>query len=311
MGPRLILIYGEAHNKTKGKHQLMIDGKLTCGYREYGRVGGCIVYPTPQTIRLPWEKCMPDGKGMRKFCESHPDAVVWVVKRAPNRDELLRGLDNPTLYYSCCAKNRICRAYKYSLVDTPDRLKGDRTRLLVKGKDPDFWKPVAKKKEFDYLLVGRRADKNEIYFIRQLTEKVKQPRSILWVGGKAHAPKIPKTHHNVRLTPVCGQMQVRDHISRARVGILYTQHPKEGFPQTFLEMTMCGVPAVYSITGPRNPHYFHEENSVICRKIDLISAAELLLQDHNPQECRDVAVANYSISIALDRLIKIAKTGED
>ena len=305
---KLILVYGKVASDACGKQQGMIDGRFTCGYREYAHhPGGLIIYPRPQKVSLPWEMSMPRGKGVAEFCRQHPDAVVWSVKKDKSKDRILAGIPNFKIYYSCCSGNSINKGYNVSLVDTERRMKGN-SKLHLKGKDPEFWKPVAESKDYDYLLMGKRADKNEIYFIKKLTDEVKEERSILWLGGIKHKDKVSPTHHRVKITKMLGPDSLPAHISRCKVGILFSQHPLEGFPQTFLEMTMCGVPVVYG--GPHNDFYFFPENSVRPEKKNLISAAEKLLANHDSSKseaCRERAEKSYSMQQAFDRLLSFKK----
>ncbi len=304
---KLIVVYGDVSRHTSDKQQRLIDGRFTCGYREYGCQPNClIVYPRPQKMSFPWEVSLPEGKGLVELCHKNPDAVVWSVKKDKRKDQLLSKVSNFKVYYSTCARSRFNKTYDVSLVDTDGRVKKDpRCSLHVKGKDPNFWKPVAEVKDFDYLIMGRRADKNEFYFIEQLNE-IKEKRSILWLGGIKHKNRV-KTHHNIKITPMLTPDKVRDQISRCRVGILFSEHPLEGFPQTFLEMTMCGVPVVYG--GPKNSHYFHPENSILPPKKRLVvEAAEKLRISYNSIKCRQRAVDNYSIQRSIDRILSFKES---
>jgi len=302
----LIILYGEVSKKSNWKHQRMIDGGATCGYREYAKHYGSIVYVTPQNIKLPWEKSIVKPKGILSYIRKHPDAIVWSVKNGPIKDkEILSKKSNKKVYYSCNAKNRNCKAANINLIDTPDRLKTSRDRLWVKGKDPEYWKPQGQKKEFDYLLIGTRGDKNEIYFLNRLNE-IKEKRKILWIGGKKHEDKI-KTNHQVVCTNFIGQDSVRDNIPRAKVGVLFTELKIEGFPQSFCEMTMCGVPVVYNKNAPRNDFYFHKGNCKIIDKKGIIQGAEQLLRDYDQVLCREIAIKNYSLEIAYRRILECLK----
>lgn len=303
----LIILYGEVANKTKWKHQRMIDGGATCGYREYAKHFGTIVYVTPQKVSLPWEKSIYKPKHIINFINQHPEAIVWSVKKGPRKDrEVLSKIKNKKIYYSCNAKNRNCKQAHINLVDTKERLKyPKKDRIWVKGKDPDYWKPQGQKKEFDYLLIGTRGDKNETYFLNQLNS-IKEPRKILWIGGKKHEHKI-KTKHQVVCTGFMGQDDVRDNIPRAKVGVLFTELKIEGFPQSFCEMTMCGVPVVYNINAPRNRFYFHKGNSLLCTKDKMVFSAEKLLKYYNPELCRQIAIKNYSIERAYRRILECIK----
>lgn len=301
---KLILVYGKVESTPCGKQQAMIDEKWTCGYREYAKQPGVvIIYPRPQkNLKHDWEMCMPNGDGLVEFCKSHIDAVVWSVKKDKRKSGLLVQIPNFKVYYSSCAHHGVQKFADINLVDTKERQRG-RSAIHLKGKDPDFWKPIDQPKEYDYLIMGKRADKNEFFFLKQLNV-VKKPRSILWLGGIKHAESarnLLASRHTINITPMYGPDAVRDHISKAKVGILYSEHPAEGFPQTFLEMTMCGVPVVYG--GPQNDYYFFPENSVRPRKKSLVKAAEALLGVYNPEACRQCAVENYSIQKSIERLL--------
>lgn len=302
----LIILYGELASKSMWKYQRMIDGGATCGYREYAKHFGTIIYLSPQKVKLPWEKSITKAKSIIKFISQHPEAVVWSVKKGPRKDkEILSKISNKILYYSCNSANRHCKFSTVNLIDTPERLKRKKDKLWVKGKDPDYWKSREQNKEFDYLLIGTRGDKNETYFLSKLNS-IKEKRRILWIGGKKHQHKV-NTNHVVVYTPFIGQDYVRDNIPRAKVGILFTELKIEGFPQSFVEMTMCGVPVVYNIQGPRNKFYFHKGNCILSTKKDLVKNAEILLKIYDPDLCRKIAVNNYSLKESYRRMLECLK----
>ena len=303
----LIILYGDISNKTNWKQQRMIDGGATCGYREYARNFGHIIYLTPQNVKLDWEHSIPNSREVVSFIKKHPDAIVWSVKYSPRKDsEILSKISNKKFYYSCNSKNRFNKFCDLSLVDTEDRLKGNRSIVWFKGKDPEYWKPISENKEFDYLLIGTRADKNEFYFLKQLN-KIKEKRRILWIGGEKHKQRV-STNHDITYTDFVGQDAVRDNISKCKVGVLFTELQIEGFPQSFLEMTMCGVPVVYNKNGPKNKFYFHKGNCLLTDKPNLITLAEKLLKSYNPELCRRVAIENYSIEKSYERILKCLNT---
>ena len=283
-----------------GKTQKIIDGELTCGYREYAEHSGCILYVSPQRVSKDWEFSMTKPKHIIEFCKSHPEAAIFSVKTTPEKNNILKNIPNFKIHYPCNSQNAFNPYCDISLVDTPSRILNDRCKLHVKGKSPDFWKPSGEK-EYDYIIMGRRDDKNQSYFLRKLNGEVEEKRKVIWIGGEAFKGKV-KTHHDVEYTPVYGPDTVKDLIPKAKVGILYSEIKTEGFPQTFLEMTMSGVPVVYG--GPKgNPHYFFSENSVLPSKNELISAAEELLKNHDPDACRRVAIENYSIEKSVERML--------
>jgi len=299
----LIILYGDISGKSNWKQQRMIDGGATCGYREYARNFGHIIYMCPQKVKLPWEHCILKPKNVIKFISKYPNSVVWSVKYSPKKDrEILSKIKNKKFYYSCNAKNRYNSFCDISLVDTPQRLNGKKSAVWFKGKDPEYWKPTGEMKEFDYLLIGGRGDKNEVYFLKKLNQ-VKKKRRVLWVGGKKHKHKV-STNHDIVYTDFVGQDTVKKHIPRCKVGILFTDLKIEGFPQSFLEMSMCGLPVVYNINGPTNDFYFHKENCILCAKKDLIKSAEILLKNPNHELCRETAIKNYSIKRSYEGILK-------
>ena len=300
---KLIILYGKIGNELNGKQQMMIDGKSTCGYRSYAEKFGCIVYLCPQKVSLSWEFSIPDPNKVIEFIKQRPDHVVWSVKHDPIKDrEILTKINNPKLYYSCCSRDMYNLNCDVSLVDTKERIRKN-AKLWVKGKDPEYWKPEEQIKEFDYLLVGRRADKNELYFLRRLNE-VKEKRRVLWIAGAEHQNKI-KCNHEVVCTEFSGPDKVKKNIPKAKVGILFTDHPAEGFPQSLLEMTMCGLPVVYNKKGPNNPYYFFKENSVIVNEGNLIEEAEKLLKRYDSELCRKIAIENYSLEASYKKMLSL------
>lgn len=300
----LIVLYGDISKKINWKHQRMIDGGATCGYREYAKHYGSIIYMSPQNVKKSWEKNIVKPGNIIKYISQYPDAVVWSVKKGPRKDnEVLSKIKNKKVYYSCNAENRNCKFCDINLIDTAERIKNiDRDRLWFKGKDPKYWKPQRQKKEFDYLLIGTRGDKNEVYFLKRLNE-VKEKRKILWIGGKKHKHKI-STNHQVVCTDFISQDNVRDNISRGKVGVLFTELKIEGFPQSFIEMTMSGVPVVYNEKAPRNEFYFHKGNHRFSNKVSIIKNAEYLLKNYDPIKCRDVAIENYSLDKSYERILQ-------
>ncbi len=303
---QLIVLYGAVNDKARsGKYQSMIDGRVTCGYRSYAEKFGSIVYFNGLKVTKEWEYSIPKPAGVLKFIAKHPKAVVWSVKNDPDKDrEILRHVKNKKLYYSCTNVNMYNKYCDVSLVDTKQRVKGN-GKVWFKGKDENFWKPVNKYDEFDYLLIGKRADKNELYFLKMLN-KIKAPRRVLWVGGAKHAGKVSSVH-KVVYTDFSGPESVRDNISRAKVGVLFTEHKREGFPQTFLEMTMCGVPVIYSDVGPSNKRYLGKHNCRIVHKKGLVVGAEKLLKDRDHDKCRQESIDRYSLSKSFNHMKRLLK----
>ena len=283
---------------------MLIDGGATCGYREYAKNYGHIVYMTPQQTKQPWEHSIPNPKDVVDFIAQYPDSVIWSLKHDPRKNtEILAKINNKKVYYSCTGTRMYNSYCDVSLVDTEERIERN-AKLWFKGKDPNYWKPSSRK-EFDYLLIGRRADKNELYFLDRLNE-TKEKRSVLWIGG-ANYKGIIKTNYEVGYTDFANQDSVRNLIPLAKVGILFTEIPTEGFPQSFLEMTMCGLPVVYNENAPRNKFYFHESNSYLCSKEDIIRGAETLLKNVDAVKCRETAIENYSLDKSYERILSCTK----
>ena len=291
---KLIILYGDIGTTSWKKAQNLIDGVYTCGYRDYAEKFGCIIYMTPQKVSKDWEYSMPNPSDVIEFINQYPEAIVMAIKYAPDRDsQILLNVRNKKLYYSCCNKNMYNSFCDISLVDSEKRLKRN-AKLFVKGKDPDFWKPIDVSKEYDYLLIGRRGDKNESFFLSSLN-RIKKDRRILWIGGYNHRRKI-KTRHYVNYTKPLSKEGVRDNISKAKVGILFSELG-EGFPQSFLEMTMCGVPVVYNAKAPINNIYMQSPyNCLLANRNNLIKKSEILLKTFDKNACRKVSVDNYSMN---------------
>ncbi len=125
----------------------------------------------------------------------------------------------------------------------------------------------------------------------------------MWIGGKKHESKI-NTNHEVICTDFTGQDAVRDLIPTAKVGILFTELVIEGFPQSFLELTMCGLPTVYNIKAPRNKFYFHKDNCLLSSKDNIIHSAETLLKTGDPVKCRETAIKHYSLDKSYEGILK-------
>jgi len=317
MDKRIIILYGRVSNRTSPKQQMMIDGGCTCGYREFAEKYGEIIYLSPQKVSKPWERCLPNPKDVVKYIKTLDpnNVIIWSVKYDPTKDaEILSKIKNyKTLYYSCCSRNMYNSNVNISLVDDKKRLKKN-CAIHIKGKNPDFWKAKdAKEKTYDYVLVGRRGDKNELFFIEKLNKEVKEQRKIIWIGGVKFADKVKGicSRHRVKCTDFVSPELVRDTIPKAHVGILFTEHPAEGFPQTLLEMSICGVPVMYNYKAPINKAYNNSDNTVmVTKKDDLVIDSETLLKvcKHDPkisQYCREEAIANYGIAESYQNMLNL------
>jgi hypothetical protein len=299
----LIILYGCVESVKSPKIQKLIDGKLTCGYREYAKRYGSIVYLSPQDTRLSWEHSMTADESV-EFCNQHPDAIVWSVKWDVCKNiKILSKVRNFKMHYPCCALNAINSFCDVNLVDTIDRKVDDTCQVFFKGKDDGFWKPDNSAKDFDYVVMGKPVHgKNHKSVIDSLSKK----RKILWIGGKSgDVRNIPS---NVHATSLVGPEKVRDWICRACVGILFTEIKTEGFPQSFIEMTMCGVPVVYNKSMPYNPVYYHKENSSPSDLRHLSDVAEKMLHNYDYKKCRNIAVNYYSLDKSFARIEEIRLT---
>lgn len=274
---QLIILYGPISSNSDPKYQAMINDSVNCGYREYAKRFGYIIYLRPQEVHQDFEKSMPDTKEVVRFCNTHPDHLVWSVKWDNEKDQLLSRINNKKVYYSCNNKNMYSNNVQKNLVDTLERMRSD-TLLWFKGKDPLFWKPLNPNRDdivYDYVMIGRRADKNELFFLSQL-EDVKETRRVLWIGGREHkdSPIVKQSHHKIYTTPLISRSEVRDYLQECKIGILYTEHPTEGFPQSFIEMAMCGVNVIYPSKAPRN-HFYDSIMYTRCKhKGELLDVAE-------------------------------------
>ena len=307
--PHLIILYGRFGDKPHDKQQAMIDGKTVCGYRDYAKKFGEIIYLCPQEVKGDFDRVFTQESALLSYLKHYPHSVIWSIKHDPTKqkDKLLERLPNKKVYYSCCSYNTTNPYCGISLVDTQERVKGNAV-LWVKGKDPDFWKPQGSKKVFDYCMIGKRGDKNEVWFVEQLTKQIKEKRNIIWIGGEKHAYKMPKTHHNIVCTAFSGPEVVRNYIDLARVGVILSEIPAEGFPQSFLEMTMMGLPVVYM--GPNNNQYFTQYNhELVTDKKDAVGRAERIissvwLNNLTTVACRNGAINNYSLEKSYESILK-------
>lgn len=301
--PHLILLYGRFGDKVHEKQQKMINSESTCMYREFAKAFGEIIYLCPQVTKESWDSPISDPQELIDYLYTKPDAIVWSVKYDPTgqKNTILRKILNKTVYYSCCAYHITNSCCDISLCDTPERVKGNGV-LWVKGKDPEYWKPTGREKVYDYIMIGKRGDKNEAYFINRLTKEVKEKRNIVWVGGHKHQKHIKRSHHYINLTPFVGVEDVKSYIDSAKVGIILSEIPAEGFPQTFLEMTMMGVPVVYM--GPINNVYFSTDCCLIGNKGTAIYDAELILKNINEFSARQYAINNYSLEKSYDSILR-------
>ena len=299
--PKLIILYGRFGDKLHEKQQAMIEGRSNCGYLEYSKKYGFHVYLTPQIITEPHTLTITSPAFVKMFIDRYPSAIIWSVKHDEKKDQLLQVIPNKKIYYSCCSYNMYNPYCDFSLVDTKKRLEsvGKNAAIHVKGKDPDYWYPEGGR-VYDYVLFGKRGDKNEAFFIKKLTREVPERRSILWIGGEKHRKSIPDTHHGVFLTPFLGKDAVRDHMRRGKVGVILSDIPAEGFPQTFLEMTMLGLPVVYM--GPKNHVYMGTDNGLYVNKNTCAEGAELLLRNRDHVRCRAFAVNNYSLDKSFENM---------
>lgn len=302
----IILLYGQVADDAHPKQQKMIDGSCTCGYREFAENAGKIIYLRPQSNLIQdWEVCL-NAKQVENLLNNNPDAIVWSVKKCDKKDKILRNCDNFSFYYSCVNRKHYNSSADISLVDTTDRIKNDKCILHLKGKDPNYWLP-SKEKKYDYVLMGDKKQKNQRFVINQMTENVKNKRSILWIGGNKSG--INKSHHDITIFGKAGPNKIKELLPQAKIGILYTEYLGEGFPQTFLEMTMCGVPVVYPSRAPMNEFYKSDKNCLFVKKKNNIwRKSEDCLFEYTSKmakECRDFAASNYSISCAIDRMHKM------
>lgn len=297
---KLIILYGVLSKKKSEKNQNLIEGRCSCMYREYAEKYGCIVYLQPQEVKKPWEYSIFDADNCVSFLSKYPDAIVWSVKHDESKRKILDKIKNRTIYYSCNNKNSICDYVDYSLVDTPEREQGNGV-LWTKGKNSDFWKPLNLKKQYDYCIVGRRADKNEHYILETLSKGVSK-RRVLWIGGAAHRRDL-SGKVEVDYTSFVGPDKVVKYMNLCKVGVLFSTHPTEGYPQSHLEMSLCGLPVIYH--GPKNITYHGKNNVYYVEREDLFSSMEAVLNvwsEDLSMKCVCDAVERYSIEVSWGKI---------
>lgn len=303
MYPHLIILYGRFQKEQNWKQQRMIDGGSTCMYREFAEKFGTIIYLAPQDCSSGYDESICDLGTLLQYLKQYPNSIVWSVKHDPKKDEVLKQIPNKKFYYSCCAHNTINQACDISLVDRYDRLK-DNAKMWVKGKSPDYWTPE-KNKVYDFVIVGHRGDKNELFFLLEMCG-VGQVCSILWIGGEKFKNKID-THHEVYYTPFLSMEAVSYCIQLAKIGIILSEHPSEGFPQTFLEMTMSGVPVIYLSNNDQENRVYQKNYIKIKNKKQIALAAAHVLYEWTQEisdETRKRAIENYSLEKSYESILE-------
>jgi len=297
---KLIVLYGPIGGKPDDKYQKLINEEMVCGYREYAETFGEIIYLKPLVIYKQWEMCLSE-KACIDYCNAQNNCIIWSVKFDKAKEKMLRHINHPKLYYSCNNRNMFCPSTDISLVDTIDRLTHKKMKLWFKGKSPTLW-TQNDNKEYDVVLVGPRNDKHESEVVNSLTNFVKYPKlTILWIGGEPHRTKIQVTHHHIKTTPMLSKKDMLNILPKCKVGIIYTDHPTEGFPQSFIEMNMCGIPVIYKVGAPMNTYYIGANNVYFIHGLYDVSVKLLDLlygKIHYSQHsrlCREFAVNNLSI----------------
>ncbi len=307
--PKLILLYGRFQKGTNWKQQRMISEGCTCMYRNYAEKFGEIIYLAPQECAKPWEKSIPDKDQLIKYLNKQPNAIIWSIKFDPMKDEVLKLLDNKKVYYSCCSYYMYNKYCDISLVDLPERVSRNGV-LWVKGKDPDYWQPN-KRKLFDFLIVGPRGDKNELFFLNEM-QKTKREYSIQWIGGEAYKNRI-QSKHEVLYTPFLTMGQMKETIPHSKIGVILSEHPAEGFPQTFLEMTMCGLAVLYLTKETFHPIYIENCWPILNKNLIAEQAEGLIefINQTNPVYTKDIygttrkyAIENYSLEKSYESILK-------
>lgn len=299
--PHLIILYGRFQKEKNWKQQRMIDGGSTCMYREFAKKFGEIIYLAPQDCNSEYDKSINNLGTLTEYLLENPNAIVWSVKHCSFKDTVLSVIPNKKVYYSCCAYNTINPYCDISLVDRSDRLKKN-ARLWVKGKDHLYWQS-SREKSYDFLIMGSRGDKNEEFFLFEMCG-IDKGYSILWIGGEKYKGRI-KSNHEINYTPFLSMNKVKNTIPIAKVGVILSEHPAEGFPQSFLEMTMCGLPVIYLSTGYENGIY--TRNLIEIRDKKYISnVAKIVIEGWTQQlsdNVREYAIANYSLEKSYESIL--------
>jgi hypothetical protein len=271
-------------------------------YREYAKKYGEIIYLQPQTCYQDWEMSICNSDHLLEYLSAHPDSIVWSVKYDPEKDKVLGRISNKKVYYSCCNYNRYNDFCDISLVDLPERVQKNAV-LWVKGKDPEYWLPNESKWS-DILLIGHRGDKNELWFLNKMRES-KGVYDITWIGGKANKQLI-NTKHRVMYTPFLTMDKVRKTIPGSKIGVILSEHPAEGFPQSFLEMTMCGLPVVYLCKEFQHVPYYRNMYN-ISNKDNVVEVVESILAKYDntiADITRLSAIENYSLETSYESILE-------
>lgn len=309
--PRLIIICGNPHAGDSPKYDRIFSQDVTFGYRDYARVAGALIFPFSISGELrSYEAAVNDPDAIAEYCNAWPDAVVWSLKAwTPEKVALLQRIKNRKVHYSCGARNTFNPHCDVSLVDDPIRVSNKHMRLWIKGKDPQQWPLLSDTRVYDYLVLGRnKPGKNQKLFYSMIFDSVASPRSVLWVGGSDVEEEIPAGIHKLHLVPFAKSVDLPSYFAKCKVGGLFTEWHDEGFPQSYLEMAMCGLPVVYNAAAPWSTSY--ESPAISCRvtRKNLVEQAEHLRNNADHAKCRAAAVAQFSLERSIASIIEAANS---
>jgi len=252
-----------------------------------------------------YELATSDTDAIVDYCNTWPNAVVWSLKKWTDaKADLLKRIRNRKIHYSCGAHDLYNPHCDVSLVDCEQRIYHKSMRTWIKGKDPDKWPLLTAERKYDYCVIGKpKAGKNQGWFINELADNLAEPRSFLWIGGSKEVIDIKISQHSCLTIPYVATDCLPALFAQCKVGAVFTTYEDEGFPQSYLEMAMCGLPVVYHESAPWSDCYGSPNISVRANSKNVVALAETLRREANHTACRSDAVNQFSIEKSIDSIL--------
>ncbi len=173
-------------------------------------------------------------------------------------------------------------------------------------KDPNFWCPDDSKKEFDFVVVGRR--RKNIKHIKKLA--IENPDIKIatvgwggkWLNGKWEKINFFKLKNIIEFGRLNDHKEVRDVLRRSKLAIAATMSGGEGFPmQTQMEYSLTGLFFGHDKNMLKD-NYYVNDNTGTELSIDLLDNWKIL-----GKRAREYSINNFSSDISADCLMKIIK----